>query len=341
MRLKPGAGLALGILGAVLGGSILFAYFSYREDLAAAEARVSSGSRIVDTPCGSIEYAVVGQGAPVLVVHGAGGGFDQGLEFGRPLADFGFMVIAVSRFGYLRSSFPADASPAAQADAHACLLDALKLPKAAILGGSAGAPSTIEFCLRHARRCSAMVLLVPALFPAPRAGEPQVRPPAPPSFMAEAILGSDFFFWLNLKLARDTMLERLFATPVHDFRNAPPEEQERILRVMRAALPLGPRRKGLGNDLKILASAPRYELERLNVPTLVISIENDLFGIHESSRHAAQRIPGARLASFPTGGHLWVGRQEQVVSELTAFLSGRPDRRPALARDPMARKSGT
>ena len=186
-----------------------------------------------------------------------------------------------------------------------------------------------------------MVLLVPALFPAPRAGEPQVRPPAPPSFMAEAILGSDFFFWLNLKLARDTMLERLFATPVRDFRNAPPEEQERILRVMRAALPLGPRRKGLGNDLKILASAPRYELERLNVPTLVISIENDLFGIHESSRHAAQRIPGARLASFPTGGHLWVGRQEQVVSELTAFLSGRPDRRPALTRDPTARKSGT
>ena len=340
MRIKR-VGVAVAVAAVVLVGLIAFVTASYRHEIAAAEARVSSGSQIVDTPCGSIEYAIAGKGMPLLVVHGAGGGFDQGLKFGRPLADLGFMVIAMSRFGYLRSSFPADASPAAQADAHACLLDALGLPKAAILGGSAGAPSTIQFCLRHAHRCSAMVLLVPAFFPPRRTGEPQVQPPAPPSFMAEAILGSDFFFWLNLKLARDTMLERLFATPIGDFRNAPPGEQERILRVMRDALPLGPRRRGLWNDLTILASAPRYELERLDVATLVISVENDLFGIHESSRHLAGRIPRARLVSFPTGGHLWVGRQNEVVSELTAFLSSRPDRRPARTREPTVRKSGT
>jgi len=157
--------LYLGIPAAVLAGLILFTYFSYRDDIVAAEARVSSGSQVVDTPCGPIEYALAGKGTPVLLVHGAGGGFDQGLEFGRPLAEHGFTVIAMSRFGYLRTPMPADASPAAQAEAHACLLDALKLPGAAILGGSAGAPSTVEFCLRHAARCSAMVLLVPAFFP--------------------------------------------------------------------------------------------------------------------------------------------------------------------------------
>jgi len=313
----------LAVAAAVLAGLIAFVAVDYRHELAAAEARVSSGSQIVETPCGSIEYAIVGTGTPLLVVHGAGGGFDQGLEFGRPLADFGFRVIAMSRFGYLRSSFPADASPAAQADAHACLLDALKLPKAAILGGSAGAPSTIQFCLRHAGRCSAMVLLVPAFFPAPRAGEPQGQPKAAPSFILNSILGSDFFFWLNLKLARDTLLERVFATPIRDFEGAPPEEQERILRAMRHALPLGPRQKGLRNDMTIVGSTPRYELERLGVPTLVVSIENDLFKIHESSRYAAQRIPGARLVSFPTGGHLWVGRQKEVVSEIEAFLNAR------------------
>src|SRR6266516_8210847 len=37
-------------------------------------------------------------------------------------------------------------------------------------------------------------------------------------------------------------------------------------------------------------------------------------------RSAAERIPGARLVSFPTGGHLWVGRQGEVVSEITKFL---------------------
>jgi len=253
----------------------------------------------------------------VLLVHGAGGGFDQGLEFGRPLAEHGFTVIAMSRFGYLRTPLPADASPAAQAEAHACLLDALKLPGAAILGGSAGAPSAIEFCLRHAARCSAMVLLVPAFFPP---GAPQARPPAQPPFMFEAVLGSDFFFWLNMKLARDTMLERVFATPARDFDDAPREEQERVLRVMRSALPFSRRRKGLWNDLVIVASSPRYELERIASPALVIGIENDLFGTYQSSRSAAERIPGARFASFATGGHLWVGRQKEIVSEMTKFL---------------------
>ncbi len=311
--------VVLAVPAAVLAGLILFTYFNYRDDMVAAEARVSSGSQVVDTPCGPIEYSVIGEGPPVLLVHGAGGGFDQGLEFGAPLAEHGFRVIAMSRFGYLRTPLPAEASPVAQADAHACLLDALKLPGAAILGGSAGAPSTIEFCLRHAARCSAMVLLVPAFFPP---GASQVRPPARPSFMLEAVLGSDFFFWLNMKLARDTLLERLFATPARDFDNAPRDEQERVLRIMRSALPLSLRRKGLWNDLVIVASSPRYELERIATPTLVISIEDDLFGIYPGSRSAAERIPGARFVSFATGGHLWAGRQKEVVSELTTFLRG-------------------
>jgi pimeloyl-ACP methyl ester carboxylesterase len=162
-----------------------------------------------------------------------------------------------------------------------------------------------------------MVLLVPAFFP-PGA---HAQPPASPSLMFDWIVASDFLFWLNMKLARDTMLERVFATPVPDFENASTEEQERILRIARGTLPLSRRRQGLWNDLAIVASSPRYELERIASPTLVIGIEDDLFGIYPGSRSAAERIPGARFVSFPTGGHLWVGRQKEVVSETTKFLS--------------------
>ena len=99
-------------------------------------------------------------GAPLLVVHGAGGGFDQGLEFAGSLPRRGFRVIAMSRFGYLRTPLPDDASPIAQADAHACLLDALGIERTAIMGGSAGAPSAMQFAIRHPDRCNALVLLV-------------------------------------------------------------------------------------------------------------------------------------------------------------------------------------
>src|ERR1700747_837397 len=115
-------------------------YWDYRGEIGAERARIASGSQIANTPCGPIEYAVRGSGPPVLLIHGAGGGFDQGLELARPLGDNGFRVIAMSRFGYLRTPLPKDASPEAQADAHACLLNALNLDRVAVVGGSAGAP---------------------------------------------------------------------------------------------------------------------------------------------------------------------------------------------------------
>ncbi len=54
-------------------------------------------------------------GPPLLMVHGSGGGFDQGLDFARTLVPDGYRVIVPSRFGYLRTPLPADASPMAQA----------------------------------------------------------------------------------------------------------------------------------------------------------------------------------------------------------------------------------
>src|SRR5215213_4346001 len=88
--------VALSIVATVIGTR-------FKADLRAATARVSAGSQVVQTACGPIEYARSGSGPPLLMIHGAGGGFDQGLEFGAPLARAGFTVIAPSRFGYLRT----------------------------------------------------------------------------------------------------------------------------------------------------------------------------------------------------------------------------------------------
>ncbi|HET7131312.1 MAG TPA: hypothetical protein VFJ95_03655 [Gammaproteobacteria bacterium] len=52
---------------------------SYRDDIRRARESVAAGSTVADTPCGPMEYAVTGSGSPVLSIHGAGGGFDQGL----------------------------------------------------------------------------------------------------------------------------------------------------------------------------------------------------------------------------------------------------------------------
>ena len=111
----------------------LLIWWRFDHDIQLATTRVAQGSVIADTRCGPIEYQEAGTGVPLLMVHGSGGGHDQGMAFAGGLAQQGIRVIAMSRFGYLRTPMPADASPAAQADAHICLLDALGIRHAALV----------------------------------------------------------------------------------------------------------------------------------------------------------------------------------------------------------------
>jgi pimeloyl-ACP methyl ester carboxylesterase len=306
------AALAAGVVGA--------AALAYRRDLARARARVSSGGRIAATAHGPIEYAENGAGPPVLFVHGAGGGFDQGLAFGAPLAADGFRVIAPSRFGYLGTPFPSDASAEAQADAHAALLDALGVPRAAVVGGSAGAPSALQLALRHPDRVSALVLVVPALFvPRPDGARP-LHVPAGLELVFDTALRSDALFWAATRLARDLLLKTMLATPPEVARAASDAEHARVAAILHDVLPVSARRRGLLNDAKVTTNPPRYALERVAAPTLALSVEDDLYGTCAAARYTAEQIPGARFVSYPTGGHVWVGRQAELFAEIAGFL---------------------
>ena len=144
-------------LALALVGATLLVKWQFDNDMQRARAHAAQGSVLLPTRCGPIEYEEAGAGVPLLAVHGSGGGHDQGMAFAGGLASHGIRVIAMSRFGYLRTPMPADASAAAQADAHVCLLDALGIPKVAVMGGSAGAPSALQMAIRHPDRVTAHV----------------------------------------------------------------------------------------------------------------------------------------------------------------------------------------
>jgi 2-hydroxy-6-oxonona-2,4-dienedioate hydrolase len=308
------------LAGLLVTGLFGLAYTSYQRDIHQARKRVSTDSQIVQTPCGPIEYALAGNGPPVLVVHGAGGGYDQGLEFGEPLINSGFRIIAMSRFGYLRTPLPTDASASAQADVHACLLNALKIRRAAVVGASAGAPSSMQFALRHPDRCSAMVLLVPAAY-VPRPGSaPPMQTPAGTDILFDTALKSDFLFWVAIRLTRSTVIRAILATPPAVVENASAAEQARVGKVLEHILPVSPRRLGLLNDAAVTSSLQPYELERITIPTLVIGMADDLFGTFDAARYTAEHVPRARFIGYSSGGHLWVGHQKEVMSEIAAFL---------------------
>jgi pimeloyl-ACP methyl ester carboxylesterase len=308
------------IIGAVVAALAAATYF-YQRDIRRARARITTGSQIAQTACGAIEYAEVGDGPPVLVVHGAGGGFDQGLDFAGPLAERGFRVIAMSRFGYLRTPLPADATPAAQADAHACLLDALHVPRAAVAGISAGGPSTLQFAIRHPERTTALVLVVPGAYRPASADAPRIAPASgAAAFLRDTTLRLDFLFWAWIRLAPESVTRVLLGTDPALVAGASPQDQAEVTMVREHILPISPRRDGLINEAKVMTSLERYPLERITAPTLAISAEDCYYDTYEAARYTASQIPGARFLGYPTGGHLLVGHGPEVLAEITRFL---------------------
>ncbi len=315
---------ALGIVAIIAGTATHAIRARFEHDLAVASARAAQGSVVVATRCGPIEYQDAGQGMPLLMIHGSGGGHDQGMAWARPLTADGLRVIAMSRFGYLRTPRPADASPEAQADAHVCLLDALGIGKSAIVGVSAGGPSALQTAIRHPDRVAALVLVVPIAY---KPGT--VTDSAPPvsddkDAMLLRLLGSDALFWLGLQVARDQMFRHVLATPPDQVAAASIEERARVNDMADRILPVSARAAGLRDDTRLGKQLGPYPLERIRAPTLVISARDDGFGTYAAAQYTSGRIAGAKFIGYEHGGHLLVGHSDAVRVGIVELLAGPP-----------------
>ena len=312
----PDAGAALVASLAALAAVVAFVILRYRRELAAARSMIAQGSRIADTTKGPVEYADRGTGVPLLSIHGAGGGFDQGLANAATFVDDGFRVIAPSRFGYLRTPVPGDISVAAQADAHAALLTALDVEAAVVVGVSAGARSAIELALRHPRRVAALVLIVPGTY-APTSPV-EIEGSRGSRFVFRLVnIGADLTWWLAEKLAPSVLIRFLGVRP-ELVAAAPETERDRVMRIVRSVEPLSLRFAGINIDS--VPDLRRPPLERITAPTLVISARDDLFNTLPAAEFAANTIPGATLRVFDTGGHLLVGRSQETRDAVRSFL---------------------
>jgi pimeloyl-ACP methyl ester carboxylesterase len=293
---------------------VLLVYARYRRDMRSAQERLESGdSQVIETDCGPIEYTTFGEGTPVLVVHGIFGGFDQGLVIARGNVGEEFHSIVPSRFGYLRTPLPNDASPAGQADAFVCLLDALDIQQAAIMGTSAGGTSAIQFALRHPERCSALVL-----FSSSAPGETEAA--LPPEPLARAAFRSDFIFWLLTTYFRSS-LNSIMGVP-KGF-ELTPEYKADVAEVMETIQPVNPRSEGAVFDMFVSNADINtgYPLEEITAPVLIVSAVDDPLTLYVNARAMAETIPGARLVTIESGGHMLLGQEERVRSEIGAFLA--------------------
>jgi pimeloyl-ACP methyl ester carboxylesterase len=200
--------------------AVLVSYTGFKRDMQAAQERLLRDSNTLRTDKYTIEYTIKGNGIPILLLHGAGGGFDQGLWAGTALLGDGYKFISVSRFGYLNSSLPAGASIKSQAAAYAALLDHLNIDSVIVLGGSSGGPSAMQFANDYPARCQALILLMAVSMADHSLDELPVQ-----TRIIHLIQQSDYIYWLFTNLFQSTILE-LMGVPPTVYEGFTPEQKE-------------------------------------------------------------------------------------------------------------------
>ena len=313
-----------GILLLTLAG-IAAIVLAYTRAMRAARKHLSDmGSQLLETDDGKIEYARIGDGFPVLVVHGAMGGFDHGLWVAHGFTKSKYQLISVSRFGYLRSSLPPNANLNLQADAFARLLDAMEIPKVIVFAVSAGSTAAIRFTARHPQRVTALVLLGPD-----SPGTEQM--PVPPRFIFDILLRSNFIYWVLITFFGGWMQTMMGLVPAGFKQN--PGSEALIKQFMTGALPVRERMDGLvfeSYDLiqefneSITTSSP-YPLNKVKVPVLIVHALDDPLAIAENVKNLAELLPNAKRYTVPDGGHFFFGHTAEVTAEILQFVQDHLD----------------
>jgi pimeloyl-ACP methyl ester carboxylesterase len=305
--------IIVALLIVITGVLVAITYPQYSREMKAAREHLQAESEILNTDKGDIEYAVKGKGIPVLMLHGAGGGYDQGLWAGNLYLGDGCQFISVSRYGYLRSPIPKGASIKTQAALYNVLLDRLNIKKVIVVGISAGGPSATQFANDYPDKTSALILLSAV-------SEAEAPGDKPPFYVKiiHLLQQSDYAYWVFAEFMRPTILS-LMGVPSEVYRNFTPAQKEMAREMLDIMHPMTPRYKGTVNDGEMI-QREEISTNHLLAPTLIIHAEDDALVSYHHAEDAHKRIEPSRLIILRTGGHAMLSQMDEVRQYTKEFL---------------------
>ena len=142
----------------------------------------------------------------------------------------------------------------------------------------------------------------------------------PPEPLARMMFKSDLLFWLVTTYFRSSLSSMMGVPKGFELT---PEYKDDVAEVMATILPVNPRSEGAVFDMFV--SNPDvnagYPVEEIAVPVLIANAVDDPLTLYVNAQSMAERIPGARLFTIESGGHIMLGHEERVGSEIAGFLA--------------------
>lgn len=285
----------------LLGGlHVAYRFWRWR---AALLLKLNEASVILHTQCGVIEYADVGSGAPLVMLHGTPGGYDQVLSLvnATRFADASVRAIIPSRPGYLRTPIESGKTPAQQAALYAALLKELGIEKAFVLGVSGGGPSALQFAILFPEMCLGLIL-----------EEAVVQKIVAPALPLPAILVDFLIFAFRGRVARGLKRKGIV-------------DHAQITMAVEAGdavAAYSKRRIGQQNDLEYFAGMDDPLFEKITSPTLIVhgTHDTEVPMAHADLAHA--RIANSRLERIEGANHAMpASHYIQVNSLIKNFLN--------------------
>ncbi len=304
--------MSLRWIAAALVVAALATFAAYLSDMRDARKRISGRSTILSSPFGDIEYTEHGSGLPVLVVHGSGGGFDQGELVADAVLDKRFRSITPSRFGYLGSTFRDSATFDDQAHAYAHLLDALAVRKVAVVALSHGGPSALLFAALYPERVSSLTLLSAGV--ASSMSEDQAAANQKGD-MLTTIFKYDLLYWVVSKVFRKQLLG-LMGVDKTIVAQLTPEQRTLAGKVIDYMNPVSPRAAGVTFDNS--AAMPNQRIATVEAPTLVVHAADDALQLYHNAEFAMSHLPNVRLMRVEQGGHFVLIVEQSRIRAATA-----------------------
>lgn len=255
----------------------------------AGRASLARRPRAVSTRIGTVEVEITGSGPDVLLLHGSGGGFDQGTWIAHALGLRDHRVIAISRPGYLGT--PDRRTIGEAVDLCAATLDALGVEHVSVVGASAGGMSASALASRHPERVRALVMLSAVSGPVTEMGWPLA------------------FFYLRTGLDLNAAIAAAMRT-----------SSGRVLLAELARTLAAPERRLPGVRRDITVSRSFEAPQGVETPTLVIHGTADHSVPFTHAERTAAGSTRAHLVAVRGGGHLCFMTDPEVGDRVRAFL---------------------